>query len=91
MDDKNNFKKKLLKVIERSLNKLSQDPESLKDSQKDDKEIVLRAVKNNGESLYDVSDRLMDHEEIILVAVKKDGYYFKFAPQKDSKMTKKLL
>ena len=46
---------------------------------KDDKEIVLEAVRPNGYALRYASERLKDDEEIVLEAVRQDGYALAFA------------
>jgi hypothetical protein len=54
---------------------------------KDDKGIVLEAVKQTGDVLFHASDRLKDDPEIVLAAVKQDGdsLYFASDRLKDDK------
>lgn len=49
------------------------------DRLKNDKEIVLEAVKANGYALQFASDELKSDKEIVLKAVKESGYALKYA------------
>ena len=52
------------------------------DRLKDDKDIVIEAVKNNGFALEFASDRLKNDKEIVLEAVKQNRYSLRYAGKK---------
>jgi len=46
---------------------------------KDDKDIVLTAVKNNGFALISASEKLKNDKNIVFEAVKEYGFALRFA------------
>jgi len=55
------------------------DLKNASDTLKNDKDIVLEAIKNNGYSLEYASDRLKNDREIVLEAIKTDFWALKYA------------
>ena len=49
------------------------------DKLKDDKEVVIEAIKRNGLALEFASDRLKDDKDIVIEAVKNNGFALEFA------------
>ena len=56
--------------------------EFIPDKFKDDKDIVLKAMKTDGISLEFVSDRLKEDKEVVMTAVKNNWKALEFAPDK---------
>ena len=48
----------------------------------EDKELMLEAVKQNGQLLYYISEELRDDKEIVLEAVKNKGIILKYASKR---------
>ena len=46
---------------------------------RDDKDVVLAAVKEDGHTLQFVSDRLRDDKDVVMAAVKQEGYILDYA------------
>lgn len=61
-------------VIEKDGNILSQ----LNKINQDNKEIVLKAIRNRGEALFYASDRLKDDYDIVLEAIKQNAFSFQY-------------
>ena len=49
---------------------------------RDDKEIILTAVKKEGQALYYASEKLRDDREVVLEAVKNKGLIYKYASKR---------
>ena len=71
-------KAEALKLVEKNGNSFG----LLSDELKNDRELVMLAVKNNGAIWHDIPNKFKDDKEIAIVAVSKTPYIYEYLPSK---------